>query len=337
MSLAQNLRNITRQLNQQAQQQVSTAQAGNTLQIQQALTEQAAAQAPGQVVGGTLQAAQQMAPAIIQAQAQPALQAQQQVAQEQAAAAQQAIGLQQAQAQRALQKKAMLTDDEIKKRQEQGQLRQNSAELKQAKQLQQDDIDLQQRMQQRGFAYDNKISFLTRKQREDLSQLGTFVRQQVFDSRLQFKIEEGKRAFSNERQLADFAVATAISEQQLQTRMRAMSQAYEKEMIMINAAQQKIMQQLEIEFKKSEQEKNQALIKKLQERRNALIEKQKRKQANSNMFVNIISEGSGIAAATFAVLSGNPQFAPAAYYAGKGGGKMWSSTLANTGEAQKRF
>jgi hypothetical protein len=186
---------------------------------------------------------------------------------------------------------------DIAERQRAGELKQNSAELRQAKELAKDELAVQKRMEAAGYAYDNRISFLTRKQREDLAALGGYIKQQVFDSRLQFDISEGERRFSNTRQLADFAVLQAENQIDLDNKMRMLKQSYEKDRIILSAAQAKIEQSIKYEFSKSEQDQDQALIKELYEKKRALDAEMRRKKAQGGMVRSIFSTG------TFAVVT----------------------------------
>ena len=288
-TLSDKLRNITAQ----AEQQTAVGGASNTLQTQQALT-----QSQGRAGQGNIrQTAQQMAPAIGQAQGAVGQQVQQQAGQAAIGAIQQENGKGLATQRQQLQNEQMYSDDDIARQQRQGKLKQNDAELKQAKQMQAEDIAAQKRMQQTGFEFNNKISFLTRKQREDLAAMGRYVKQQVHDSRLQFGADERGRKFSNMRQLADYAAASAVDEQDLKIRLREMKQASDKEQIMFEAAGQKIVQRIEAEFQKGEQEKDQQLIRQLAEMKRNLEAEQRRKAAKSQATTSIIVGAATIAGA----------------------------------------
>lgn len=290
MALSQQLRQIASNISQQAQRQGAAAQGANVFQTQQAMTQAVQQQPPGAGVDAA-KMAQQFAPAITQAQSQAALQTQQQAGQQQLAATQ-ALAQEGAQKKELDLREKQLEDDvKIAERQREGKLRQNSAELRQAKELTQDEIQTQQRIRALGFAYDNRLSFLTRKQREDLAAFGGYLRQQIFDSRLQFDISEGERKFSNNRQLADFAVMQAESDIDLQNKKRIMQQAYEKDRIMLETARQKILDRLEFEFKKSEQEINQQLTQELYEKKRAVEAEIRRKKQQGAMVRSI---GAGV-------------------------------------------
>ena len=310
-TLSERLRQISQGIQAQAGQQAGTAQAGNVMQTQQALTQ--GQQRAG--MGNIRATAQQMAPAVAQAQGQAALQAQQQAGQQvmqaTAQAAEQQLGAQQ----RAQASERMMSDNEIATLEREGKLRQNDQRLRQAKQLQAEDIAAQRRMQQTGIEFDNRVSFLTRKQREDLASLGNLLKQQMFDSRLQFGADERGRKFSNERQLADYAVASAQDELQLKNRLREMKQAFEKEQIMFEAVQQKIVQAIEHEFKKSEQERDQRLLRQLAEMKRAAEAEQRRKAAKAQAINSIIVGGATVAGAVMS--GGNPAGAMAGASAGQ--------------------
>jgi len=296
-SLSQQLRQIASGINQQAQSQMAAAQGANTFQTQQAMTQ--AVQQP-QAPADATKMAQQFAPAVTQAQSQASLQAQQQAGQQQLAATQMAAQEKARREEQKFREEQLRAEVDIAERQRAGELKQNSAELRQAKELDKDELAVQQRISAAGYEYDNRISFLTRKQREDLAALGGYIKQQVFDSRLQFDISEGERRFSNTRQLADFAVLQAENQIDLDNKMRVMKQSYEKESIILKAAQAKIEQRLKYEFQKAEQDKDQALVKELYEKKRALDEEIRRKKAQGGMVRGIISTSIQAVGAFFA-------------------------------------
>jgi hypothetical protein len=84
-----------------------------------------------------------------------------------------------------------------------------------------------------GIDQDNKLLDVSLKQRRQLDAIGTDVKAKILDSRLQFEKDEAGRKFSNDRQLADYAIATAKSDQELQDRMREMKQASDKKIALL--------------------------------------------------------------------------------------------------------
>ena len=305
MAISSYLKGVADQLTGQAQKKIAQGQASTALQTQQALTA-APATAPAK------QAAQQMAPQIAGAQnaiAQQATQEQAQQTQAATGAALQAAANQQVQN---LQQKALVDEKEISDLQRQGKLKQNAAELDQAKQIEEKELAEQQRRQVQGIAFDNRVSFLTRKQREDLASLGSLAKQQIFDSRLQFAEAEGKRKFTNMRQLADYATASAASEEVLKSRLTDMQQAYTKEVIALEAAQKMLTQQLTLEMKRSEAGKDNALALELARAKAALEQKLRRKKAQAAGNAQMIQGAFTIAGAVVGTYAGNPALGAAA-------------------------
>lgn len=295
--LSQQLKGITSRIRQTAQQQQQAGQAANVFQTQQALTEVARQPQPTDATA----LAQQMAPTITQAQGQVALQAQQERGQQELQAGQAAVTQQQRQANLALQNRQRATELEIAQKQREGKLRQNSSELELSKKLQTRELAEQKRMQQTGFYFDNRISFLTRKQREDLAASDRFLKNQLFDSRLQFKQAEAERKFSNARQLADYVILSHEDGLATKKKLQEMTLAYQRDQVIMEAAYAKISQALEQEFQKSEQQASQAQKKKLLELKQAMEQRmrEKKRQANkmTNMITGVVKVGAGVAVA----------------------------------------
>ena len=294
MALSTQLRQITSGLEQQAANKAGVGESSTILEAQQALTQgQGRPGATGAIPSGKLAAG------ITQQQGQRAIEAQQQLSQQEQAATGRAINVQGQRGARQLQEQQQMSSRDISERQRKGELRQNDASLRQAKRLQAEELASQKRMQQTGIAFDNRVSFLTRKQRADLSELGRLVKQQVFDSRLQFKADERGRSFSNARQLADYAVASARDRQELAERLQDMQQSYEKEQIMFDAVNKKLVQAIEAEYKKSEQERDQEMLRTLAEMKRAAEREQRRRAAKAQAINSIIVGGATIAGAVY--------------------------------------
>lgn len=293
MALSDNLRNVTAGLSKQAANKAGLGEAGAFVGAQQALTQAQGAPGQKQIPAG------QLAAGVVQQAGQASLGAQAQAGQQIQQAGGQAVQLTGQRRGRQLQAEQQMSNRDIAQRQRNGELRQNDAQLRQAKKLQAEDIASQRRMQQTGIEFNNNISFLTRKQREDLASLGRLVKQQVFDSRLQFGADERGRKFSNARQLADYAVSSSRDRQELGDRLREMQQAYEKEQILFDAVNKKIVQAIELEYKKKEQARDQALIQQLAEMRRAAEAEQRRRAAKAQAINSIIVGGATIAGAIY--------------------------------------
>lgn len=293
MALSDNLRNVTAGLSKQAANKAGLGEAGAFVGAQQALTQAQGAPGQKQIPSG------QLAAGVVQQAGQASLGAQAQAGQQIQQAGGQAVQLTGQRRGRQLQAEQQMSNRDIAQRQRNGELRQNDAQLRQAKKLQAEDIASQRRMQQTGIEFNNNISFLTRKQREDLASLGRLVKQQVFDSRLQFGADERGRKFSNARQLADYAVSSSRDRQELGDRLREMQQAYEKEQILFDAVNKKIVQAIELEYKKKEQARDQALIQQLAEMRRAAEAEQRRRAAKAQAINSIIVGGATVAGAIY--------------------------------------
>lgn len=291
--LSQQLRNIANQARGVADQQQAAGQSQIGLQTQQAIAAQPAGTRP------TKRSAQELAAAITQSQQQLNMQTQQMGDQAVLGAAQQAVQGRQFGQQQALQEQQSLTATEIAKLQRQGALRQNSEQLKQAKRLQKNELDMQKRIQSASIEYDNRLSFLTRKQREDLSALDSYTKQQIFDNRLSFRYTEGQRKFSNMRQLADYTVASALDNRDLQNRMREMNQAAAKEIMILEHVHNMLTERLKLEFRRSEGQKDNTTKIKIYEMKQAMERKIARKKKNASANASIIT---GVAMAAGAVL-----------------------------------
>ena len=98
------------------------------------------------------------------------------------------------------------------------------------------------RIQQAGMDYDSGIQFATQRQREDLAKLGNGIKESLIDSRLAFDKDERGRAFSNERQLADFAVSSAQSQQELQAKLQKIAFESDQKDVAMSAVRDRMLQ-----------------------------------------------------------------------------------------------
>lgn len=323
--LSQQLKGMAGQIRANAEQQANVGQAQVGMQTQQAI--QAGATQPQ--LGGK-RGAQQLAGAVTQASGQQALQAQQTQQQQLGQLAQQGLQQQAGAQQMQLGKQAMLNDKQISEMQRAGKLRQNSASLKQAKQLQDRELKQQERFTSAKMSYDNRLSFLTRKQREDLANLGAYTKQVLFDQRLTFAQDEAGRKFTNMQQLADYAVLSAEKDEDLAMKLQDMQQANEKEIIALQHAHNMLTSKLKFEFERAEKQKDYALMKQLSEMKTALEEKMRRKAARGAMISNIIVGGATIAGAVIGSGTG-PGGAVVGAQIGQAGGQAAAGTAQSQG------
>jgi hypothetical protein len=160
------------------------------------------------------------------------------------------------------------------------------------------EIDSNKRLAQLGLDVDNNLSFMSTKQREDLAKIGGDVKQQLFDSRMQFQKDELGRKFSNDRQLSDWAIASAKDEIELNTRLRELEQASTKELIMLEAANTRIAKALERGYLDDKRELDQNQTKALAQLKMQLdekIRKKKAKAANDRLIAGGVITIAGVA------------------------------------------
>lgn len=169
---------------------------------------------------------------------------------------QQGLQAQQARNEEALRGQQMAQQERLAGEKQRSQQRLSDAEIATRKQITESDIESARRIQSAGLAYDNRLSFLSAKQKKDLSRIGGDVKQQILDSRLAFDRDERGRKFNNERQLADYLAANARDEIEFQERMQMTMQAHKKKMQVLEVAFKDIERQLRQEMQTSEAEKN---------------------------------------------------------------------------------
>ena len=282
-------------LNAQARKRI---EGGRAMQLQQAVQ-----QAPTTPTMG-IRAAQQIAPAL-QTQA-----GEQQIAA--GAAEQQQLGhlaeqaLQQSgmEQQRQIQEQAVAQREDLTGQQRAQELALSREQEAQRTALTQEEIDSMSRVQSLGMTVDNELSFLSRKQREDLAALGADVKGKIFDNILQFETDELGRKFTNKKQLLDFAVSSAVSEQELQTKLNTMQNIANREIIILEQSYKQITQALDNNYLDDKRELDQAQRQRLIEMKMAMekkIAKKKREASMERMVVGALITGAGVAMAASGV------------------------------------
>lgn len=219
------LQQIAQQVPNLAQQSATAGKAARTALLQKQLGVAPADKGTAQALGAqqAAMAGQQQLEAMQQTQ-QGTAQVGQSLIQEQAMAAdkrqaQQAMSQQERQAQSQIAMAKRLQDVDIASK----------------KRVTQDDIASAKRLQDAGFEVDQNLQFATEKQRRDLGRLGNDVRAKLLDARLAFDKDDRGRKFSNERQLADYALASAKSQEDFQNKVQAIQQAAKTKEMLTNA------------------------------------------------------------------------------------------------------
>jgi hypothetical protein len=226
---------------------------------------------------GSVRQAQALAPQLDQAAADSELKQADQAAQTQTQAGELANQAQQQASQQQLE--AQSTAQGLQQAQAAGQqqVREAQAEAAQRTQMTQDEQASAARLQQVGMDYDNQLSFMSRKQRDDLAKLGRDVKDRLFTDRLTFEQDEAGRKFSNERQLADYTVATAKSQDELRNKVQLVQQAQQRQEYVVQRAFDVLNQGLDEQYAKAEQARNQASASRIADIQNQFkLEEQKR-------------------------------------------------------------
>jgi hypothetical protein len=256
------------------QQAADRLQAGRRMQVQQALGQPLLA-------GNTARQAQSVAPQSAQAAGQIQLQTQQQNVEQLTGLGRQAVqqaGTEQAARQ---QTQDIGQREQLAKTANAAGLELQRAEIQSNKRITKDEIRSAERVAKLGLVQDNRLIDVSLKQRRELANLGRDVKAQILDSRLQFEKVEGKRRFSNERQLADYTISHAKSEQDLANKMREMRQASEKSVMLLEHSGKQIMEAINRGWLTSEQKLDYAQKKKLLEMKAALDREIQRRKARS--------------------------------------------------------
>jgi hypothetical protein len=92
---------------------------------------------------------------------------------------------------------------------------------------------------------------------QKLAQLSEQAKKEMYDSRRQFAQDQLGQKFTNERQLADYATLQAKSQEDLKDYAQQTQQLYERKSQMLQAAQDKITDQLEFQDKQINQMRDQ--------------------------------------------------------------------------------
>jgi hypothetical protein len=115
------------------------------------------------------------------------------------------------------------------------------------------EMETARRLQTMGIELDNKLQIATIRQREQLNRLGGDVKDKILDSRLKFERDDMGRKFTNERQLADYNLANAKTEQEFNEKMREIQQQQERKLQLLEVVEKKMRQELEQSWQFSEQ------------------------------------------------------------------------------------
>jgi hypothetical protein len=318
------IKNVARQapvVNQEAVRQQQAAQ--------QVLQQQQMAQMPQ--VGNITRQVQQAAPQAMLQQAAPALQAQQQTTADIQRLGGQALQQERFEASRRRQMAGMQQQEMLARQQMQQERTLSGEVVSHKKRLMQDEVDSARMLQQVGIEQDNRLLSLSIQQRKQLADLGRDVKGKIMDARIRFDRDELGRKFSNERQMWDWTIANAKSEQDFNMKVQQMKQIQERHIAMMERAHQLLIQSIERGYLEKEQKLNfeqKGRLINLANEMQKKIERDKARAANNMMMAQAGGTLLAMGAVALAPITGGASFAAyatAGAAGGAGGGLLYGS------------
>jgi len=185
-----------------------------------------------------------------------------------------------------------------------------------------------QAQQELGAAQRN-VSGKQREYSDRLSKLGNELKDNLLDQNLEIRKDTRGQALLNDRQLADYALATATSQEELKNYAQSMEQASSREMQMLEQAYNLITQQLTQMASKGELQMNQEQTMRLAQQKQALEQEIARKQRKAANKAGIIGGAFTIAGAVVGAVGtgGNPLGAAAGAQVGSGLGQVVAGSV----------
>jgi hypothetical protein len=163
-------------------------------------------------------------------------------------------------------------------------------------------------LQQRAADQTTAMSELQTDMANRLQDLDMDNKQKLLDQQLKIHRDARGREMLTERQLLDYAVLSSKNEQEFQAWQDDMEDASRRNIMMLEAAQKRVNQELQQSFRKAETAENQALQKKLLHAKQELERKQREAQNRAkNKMMKYQAVGSVVGAGVgFVASGGNP-------------------------------
>jgi hypothetical protein len=272
---------------------------------------------------GSVRQAQAVAPQLTQAGTETELRSAQQAADTQVQAGELANQADQLESQTALEAQGTAQQLGQAKAAAGQQVAEAQAEAAQRVQMTADEQAAAGRLQQVGLDYDSRLAFLSRKQREDLAKLGRDVKDRLFTDRLAFERDEQGRKFANERQLADYTIATVRSDDELKDKVQQVQQVQQRKEYMVDRAFQVINDQLTRQLAKAEQARDQVAARRIADIQSRIKKEEERRAREAGTMGNVVSgavggAGAGAMFGPWGALIGGVLGAGAGYMASQG-------------------
>jgi hypothetical protein len=190
----------------------------------------------------------------------------------------------------------------------------------------QDKIQKQQELFTRSQALSQKNRYLE----NELARISQSAKDKLLDQQLSFKRDELGRTIWNERQLADYKIATAKDEEDFRNYQQEASNLSERRMKMLQMAQRKLEQVLEQGYISTNQKLDQASRLKIVETVAALKRKQARESARQSSNMGMwAGAGTVVGAVAGAMIAG-----PTGYAAGAAVGAQIGQGVGTAAGAQ---
>ena len=190
----------------------------------------------------------------------------------------------------------------------------------------QDKIQKQQELFTRSQALSQKNRYLE----NELARISQSAKDKLLDQQLSFKRDELGRTIWNERQLADYKIATAKDEEDFRNYQQEASNLSERRMKMLTMAQRKLEQVLEQGYISTNQKLDQASRLKIVETVAALKRKQARESARQSSNMGMwAGAGTVVGAVAGAMIAG-----PGGYAAGAAVGAQIGQGVGTAAGAQ---
>jgi hypothetical protein len=155
-----------------------------------------------------------------------------------------------------------------------------------------------------------------------LAKTNQSLKQDLFDKQNQFQRDELGRTFWNDRQLADWKISQATSDEDLMNYEEQVRQESSKKMAMLEAANRAIQQKKQQAFASGELAQNQALAQELAQAERDVADKMRKAQEKASRNAMILGAAGSIIGAGVGAVVGGPAGAAIGMQVGGGLGQV---------------
>lgn len=170
------------------------------------------------------------------------------------------------------------------------------------------------------------VAALTQKNEASLSALGRDVKSQIYDARMQFAKDKNGQLMLDQQKLADWTVLKAKNQQDFLYKEQQVRQAQERQMEMLKAAHDKVVEQLQIQEQTKEQERNQQTEMRLAQAKQDLEMRIRKQQASQQASQMMFQAGGTVVGAVAGGVVAGPAGAAVGATLGGAAGSIAGST-----------